>query len=367
MSAVTRRAPARRAPAWVAAAASLLLIAPVLAGCGQGATGRGVVLLPAGGGGGTAHAPAGCETGTPAGSPTCETVPPNVGFAQLSPDDWNLSKSSSAAGHLDMRLDGPGTLAVRGAFRKAPPCLESTCIAPSANTWVRAYPSVLYGLDQCQPKLSPPASSALRLPVRVASLPDDLIGTTAYTARTPHVTYDIAYDMWLNASGTRSPCKTDGTVEVMVWTDYDTRALPYGAFDAGAATIPFAANGHVDTGQRAWSVYVSNVDRNGQTVPWGGTVWVVLNRSHVVKDGTVSVDLSAALSTVGSVLQRDFGWTDFENRYWLDTVPFGIEFGPQDGMPYSDAPSDFSLHLSSYCLVFDTTLADAGCAQLSNS
>jgi hypothetical protein len=60
----------------------------------------------------------------------------------------------------------------------------------------------------------------------------------------------------------------------------------------GCVCVSRPANG-------AWSIYAENVFPGGRTQPWGGTIWLVLDDAHAVKQGTVSVDLSAALSAVG--------------------------------------------------------------------
>jgi hypothetical protein len=197
--------------------------------------------------------------------------------------------------------------------------------------------------------------------MRVSAIAPDLIGTTAYSSQTSRVTYDIAYDLWLNNSGTKRPCRTDGTVEVMVWTDYDQRALLPGSMQVGMASIPFADGGVIEDGKQAWSVYVSNVYQRGQTAPWGGTVWLVLSAADVVPRGTVSVDLSSVLSAVGALLQDNYGWSNFGKSYWLDSIPFGMEFGPQSGTLTGTGSSYFSLSVSSYCLDVGTTLSHAGC------
>ena len=200
--------------------------------------------------------------------------------------------------------------------------------------------------------------------MNVSAIPDDLIGTTAYDAQTPHVTHDVAYDMWLNSSATKAPCKTDGTLEVMVWTDYNDQALLPQSVPVGTASVPFKVNGLVNPGNSAWSIYVSNVFGAGHTVPWGGTVYFILNKADVVSKGTISVDLSTVLSEVGTLLQNNYGWHDFAKNYWLDTVPFGIEFGPESAAPYGAGSSYFSWSLSSYCLGVGTTPAQAGCGRL---
>ena len=291
----------------------------------------------------------------------CTASGPKLGVAQFNGDDWNLGTGSTNAGSLDMALDSAGALTVRGKLSSAPPCVESTCIAPSANTWVRGYPNVLYGINQCNADTSPPVSSRLRLPIEVDAIRPDLIGTTTYSARTPRVTYDVAYDMWLSSSDTTSPCQTDGTLEVMVWTDYDEQALLPASLKVATITVPYSVDGSVHSGNQQWSIYVNNVYGGGQTEPWGGTVFAVLNKGSVVRSGTVSVDLSLVLSQVGTLLQDRYGWKDFRQHYWLDTIPFGMEYGPQSGTITGAGSSYFSLRLSSYCLNVGSTLSAAAC------
>jgi len=66
-------------------------------------------------------------------------------------------------------------------------------------------------------------------------------------------------------------------------------------------------------------------------------------------------------SDVGSLLQKSYGWSNFRTTYWLDTIPFGIEYGPQDASLTGSGSSYFSLRLSSYCLGVGVTLAAATC------
>jgi hypothetical protein len=301
-----------------------------------------------------------CQLG-PSTPGACAPSGPDLGSAQLNADEWNLGAALEDPGSLTMSVSSQGSLTLQGKLPSAPPCTQSTCIAPSANTWVRGYPNVLYGINQCSANTSPPVSPSLKLPMRVSSIPSDLIGTTTYSSETPHITYDVAYDMWLNSSGTKTPCKKDGTLEVMVWTDYDQRALLPDSVKTGNASIPFKVNGILRPGNDAWSVFVSNVFTGGHTVPWGGTVWFILNKLNTVHTGTVSVDLSTVLSEVGTLLQNNYGWSNFQQNYWLDTVPFGMEFGPESATLTGTGSSYFSLHLSSYCLGVGTTISEATC------
>jgi hypothetical protein len=220
---------------------------------------------------------------------------------------------------------------------------------------------VLYGVNLCPTGASAPESRILSLPEKVSAIRPDLIGTTDYSEQAARITYDVAYDMWLNRSGTKRPCRTNGTLEVMVWTDYDERALLPGSMEVETASIPFAADRIVEPGRQAWSIYVSNVFQGGRTAPWGGSVWVVLNKADALSNGTVSVDLSSVLSVVGDLLQNNYGWRDFRSSYWLDSIPFGMEYGPQSGTLTGAGPSYFSLKLSTYCLDVGTTVGKTPC------
>jgi hypothetical protein len=278
----------------------------------------------------------------------------------LNGDEWNLGGGSTTPGSVRMSVKSPGGLVLQGKLPSAPPCTQSTCLAPSAYTWVRGYPDVLYGINQCHADTSPPESPRLPLPMRVGAIPPDLIGTTAYSSRTSHVIYDVAYDMWLNRSDTRRPCRTAGTIEVMVWTDYDDQALLPASEKVGTASIPFAVDGADRRGEHSWSIYVSDIGEGGHTAPWGGTIWFVPSKADVVSRGSVSVDLSSVFSSVDALLRNTYGWSDFEKNYWLDTVPFGIEYGPVGALTGA-GPSYFSMDLSSYCLAVDAEPSEAAC------
>ena len=334
---------------------------PLLGACGHSGAPRGVSLLPGSGRSGTAWDwTAACQTqaGTASG---CLASGPNLGSGQLDANLWNLGGGAATRGGVGMSVSSSGAWGVKGDLAAAPPCTVSTCVASSANTWVRGYPSVVYGINQCHAGASPPVSPALPLPASVQSIPSDLIGTTTYSSQTPQATYDIAYDMWLSTSGTKTPCQTNGTVEIMVWTDYDAKALLPAGMKVGDASVPFAVNGTTDPGDQAWSVYASNVFPGGRTAPWGGTVWLVLNPTRIVSQGKVSVDLSAALGSVGTLLHDNYGWRPFASTYWLDTIAFGMEFGPPSGDAYDAGAARFSLNLTSYCLGVQTQVSKPAC------
>jgi Glycosyl hydrolase family 12 len=297
----------------------------------------------------------------PATTAGCEHAGPVVGAAQLTGDGWNLGGSGNP-GSLDMSVSSRGAVTITAGFASAPPCTAATCLAPSAFTWVRGYPSVLYGINQCHADTSPPQSRLLPLPMRLASIGPRLIGVTAYSTNTARVTYDVAYDLWLHDTSTKRPCRSEGTLEIMVWTDYADRALLPGGMQVATASAPFAVDGVTRTGARAWSVYASNIDAAGRTAPWGGTLWFVLDRADTVSHGRVSVDLSAVLSAAELLLQDNYGWPRLGRRYWLDTASFGVEFGPANAGATDPGPARFSVQISAYCLDVQSTLATAACA-----
>jgi hypothetical protein len=358
---------ARRAPSprwrWCAkAAVAVLAVVLAPAGCSAAPDRTNVALLPDAGASGhvwlwTARCPFG-----PAASSGCGQAGPILGFAQLNGDEWNLGGAADA-GSVAMSVGSGGAVTIEGSLASAPPCTGPSCLASNAGTWVRGYPDVSYGINQCHADTSPPASPRLPFPMRVDSIPPHLIGVTAYSAQASQVTYDIAYDLWLHPTGTKRPCLSEGTLEIMVWTDYDRQALLPPSMEVWGATIPFAVDQAVRPGTGAWSVYASNIYADGRTAPWGGTLWFVLDRGDIVSDGLVSVDLSAVLSTAGRIVHDVYGWPDLGQHYWLDTAPFGVEFGPASGNPMDSGPSRFSVRISAYCLNVRSTLSQAACAQ----
>jgi hypothetical protein len=352
------RARPGRAVAVLAAVLTLLLAA-----CGSAAPAPsrpGVALLPHPAAGHHVwHWSARCPFG-PAGGESCGTAGPILGSAQLNGDAWNLG-GAATTGSLDMSAGAGGAVTIKATLASAPPCTAPGCIAPSAYTWVRGYPNVLYGINQCYAASSPPSSPRLPFPVRLDSIPSHLIGVTAYSAQTSQVTYDVAYDLWLHPSGTRQPCRSQGTLEIMVWTGYDARALLPASMQAGTASIPYAVDGVAHAGTQAWSVYASNIDRDGRTAPWGGTLWFVPGQASAVSHGRVSVDLSAVFSAAGLLLRDNYGWPELGQHYWLDTASFGVEFGPSSGNPLDPGPARFAAQISAYCLDVRSTVRDAAC------
>jgi hypothetical protein len=260
-----------------------------------------------------------------------------------------------------MSVGSGGAVTIEGHFAHAAPCTDSGCLAPSAFTWVRGYPNVLYGINQCDAGSSPSPSPRLPFPMRLDSIPPHLIGVTAYSAPTSQVTYDVTYDLWLHQTGTKRPCRSEGTLEILVWTDYDARALLPTSLEVGTASIPFAVDRRARPGSQAWSIYASNIYSDGRTAPWGGTLWFVPGQGDVVGHGRVSVELSAVLSAAGRLLHDNYGWAELGQHYWLDTASFGVEFGPASGSPTDSGPSRFSAQISAYCLDVRSTLLDAAC------
>lgn len=352
-----------RARARGTAAVAGLAIAVVLGGCGSATSAEhpGVTLLPDPVASGRAWTWTGRCPFAPGTGASCEAGAPVLRSAQLSGDEWNLGDPASA-GSLGMSVDSRGAITISGSFARTPPCTATSCLAPAAYTWVRGYPSVLYGINQCHASTSPPVSRRLPLPMRLASIPPHLIGVTAYSVRMSQATFDVAYDLWLHPTGTTQPCRSEGTLEIMVWTGYDQAALLPASMQVGTASIPFAVNGTARPGGQAWTVYASNVGPDGRTAPWGGTIWFVASREDIAGHGRVSVDLSAVLSAAGLLLRDRYGWPALAPHYWLDTAAFGVEYGPASGSPLDSGPSRFSAQISAYCLDPSSTLPNARCS-----
>jgi hypothetical protein len=342
-------------------AIAVLAVTLMLAGCGSAERPRpGVALLPTPGASSHIWRWTGKCPFTPAATERCTTAGPILGFAQLNGDAWNLGGPASA-GSLEMSMGSGGAVTIEGRFARTPPCTESGCVAPSAFTWVRGYPNVLYGINQCHAATSPSPSPRLPLPVRLDSIPPHLTGVTVYSTHTSQVTYDVTYDLWLHQTSTERPCLSEGTLEILVMTDYDARALLPASLLVGTASIPVAVDRVARPGSQAWSVYASNIYSDGRTAPWGGTLWFVPGRADATAHGRVSVDLSAVFSAAGRLLHDNYGWPALGSHYWLDTASFGVEFGPASGNPVDSGPSHFSAQISAYCLDVRTALLDARC------
>ena len=150
-----------RSPAAITKA--ILAVTLFLAACGSGDPPRpAVALLPTRGVSShvwqwTAHCPL-----APTARDGCARGGPTIGFAQLNADAWNLGGPPNA-GSLDMSVESSGGVRIDGHFARTAPCTDSACIAPRAFTWVRGYPHVLYGINQCYAGTSPPPSPRLRL------------------------------------------------------------------------------------------------------------------------------------------------------------------------------------------------------------
>ena len=348
-------------PRALAAVLAIACVATGLAACGDSTPSHPVIsLLPAAAKSGSWDWNGLCRLG-PKSATGCDAAGPVLDTAQLAGNEWNLGGQPRAGEAVNMSLNAAGALTVKSNLSDAPHCSAADCLTREGNTWVRGFPGVLYGVDQCHASTSPLPSPELQLPARVDSIPSDLIASTTYDAQASQVTYDVAYDLWLNASDTKTPCQKDGTVEVMVWTDYDAQALLPDSLRVGTASIPFAVNGVSKTGDQAWSVYVNNIYGKGRTVPWGGTVWLVLNNADKTSKAAVSVDLSSALKSVGTLLEHNYGWTSFASNYWLDTIAFGMEFGPGNADPYGAGPTPFSMNLSAYCLQVGASASSSAC------
>ena len=354
------RAAARRhwARSPAARVLALLAVAVLLASCGSAGPRAAVALLPHRGG----SSQLAVDRPVPAQPRSRGRLRPGRADPRrraANGDEWNLGGAADA-GALDMSVGSGGAVSIQGRFARTAPCTAAACLAPSAYTWVRGYPNVLYGINQCYASTSPPQSPRLRFPMRLDSIPSPLVGVTSYSAQTSQVTYDIAYDLWLHQTGTTQPCRSQGTLEIMVWTDYAARALLPASLQVGTVAIPYAVNGVTRPGTQAWAIYASNIDQDGRTASWGGTLWFVPSQAGTVSHGRVSVNLSAVFSAA-LLLQNNYGWPDLAQHYWLDTASFGVEFGPAGGDPMDSGPASFSAQISAYCLDVRSTLTDAAC------
>ena len=303
---------------------------------------------------------AACPLGPRTGA-HCQGAGPVLGRAQLNGDEWNLGVTKPAEGVVRMTMTPTGGLTVRGQLPVAPPCTAATCLAPSANTWVRAYTNVSYGKNPCRAATSPAGDPALRLPVKVSALPTDLVGTTSYVVagvadhlrhRVRHVAQPFGHPAALPHPRDRRGDGVDrlrppGAPSLAPGRDHE-HPLRRGRRRPSTGPTPGRPMSSTSTGPGG----------PHRTVPPSSSC---STPGDVVPAGTVSVDVTKALSEVGTLLERDYGWSDFASHYWLDTIPFGMEVGPVNAQPWGTGSTNFTLGLSSYCFGLNATVAHPKC------
>ena len=132
----------------------------------------------------------------------------------------------------------------------------------------------------------------------------------------------------------------------MVWTDYDAASLLPDAMKVGTATIPFAVERPRQARER------SVVGIRQQRLPertYGAMGRHGLARPRFgarrQKGRGARRPQRCARRRRHVCSEQNYGWRDFESNYWLDTIAFGMEFGPENADPYGDGPTHFSLDL----------------------
>jgi hypothetical protein len=196
-------------------------------------------------------------------------------------------------------------------------------------------------------------SPSLELPLPLSQVPD-LVGLTRYSAPGPGVTYDVSYDIWLGPSAQPVCPGQPGALEVMVWLDYsgDRALLP--VRPRPVAVLGYSVNGAVMTGSGVWRMYSTGVNHGGTT-----TIDLVLDKPEATPGDEVGVELSQALHVAGQLLKKYYNFDD--SSYWLNTIDFGLEFGPAAGSDAAAGSAYFSSKIGSYCLHVGVILATATC------
>jgi hypothetical protein len=243
----------------------------------------------------------------------CQGTDPVFGPVVLNGDLWNLG--SKASGSAVMKISSNGDLTTTAKF--------SSTRQVSTETWVLGFPNVSYGVSPQAASDSPKPSASLPLPMKITSLPADLIASSDYKlAGTSSVRYDLAYDTWLEPQR-RVVTPRRGTIELMVWTADGNGALPPGFREN--VSMSYAVNGV--TRSDPWGVYIVNGDQVHAT---NTTVYLILTKP--ISDGKVSVDFTRAFRHMEEELKKydPRHWSSFSN-YYLDTIPLGSEFGRLPG------------------------------------
>jgi hypothetical protein len=267
----------------------------------------------------------------PIASRGCEGGDPIFGPVVLNGDLWNLG--SKGSGSAAMKISSNGDLTTTAKFSSTPEV--------STQTWVLGFPNVSYGISPQAATDSPKPSASLPLPMKISSLPTDLIASSDYKLTgTSSVRYDLAYDTWLEPQH-QVVTPRRGTIELMVWTADGNGALPPGFREN--VSMSYAVNGVTRTDP--WGVYIVNGDQAQAT---NTTVYLILTKP--ITDGKVSVDFTRALRHMEAALKKynPKHWSSFSN-YYLDTIPLGSEFGHVPGKstvgPYTWDLYDYKLEM----------------------
>ena len=272
-----------------------------------------------------------------------------LGRAQLNGDEWNLGVTTPAEGDVRMSMTPTGGLTVRGELPVAPPCTAATCLAPSANTWVhectpmsrtartRAGPPPRRRATQpCvsrsrSARSRPTWSEPPRTPRRCRRPPTTSPTTCGSTppARNPPAE---------RKGRSRSCCGPITT---------GRRSFPRPRWQPPASPMPWMALSV--TARTPGRPMSSTFTGRECTSPYGGTVFLVLDAGDVVPAGTVSVDVTKALSAVGSLLAQDYGWRISPPATGWTPCLLAWRWDLRT-QPWGTGSTDFTLRLASYCL-----------------
>jgi len=173
------------------------------------------------------------------------------GCCTLSPVGGGASK----CGTLD-RIDNAGNYSIQNDVYNAmggSECITATaggnCVGFTATPMLNvtgntpgSYPSVIYGWHYGAFYGSYSAAKAIS---SIGSIPS----SWQYTVPGSGVKYDVAYDIWANQSGGNPSQPDANTLELMIWLDYTSDAVPAGAATGQTTTI---------AGQ-TWQIYTGMV------------------------------------------------------------------------------------------------------------
>ena len=211
-------------------------------------------------------------------------------------------------------------------------------MAPSAFTWVRGYPNVLYGINQCYAGTSPSTSPRLPLPMRAGLDP------APPDRRDRLFRPDVAGHLRRYLRPVAAPERHKAAVQVAghardTGLDRLRRSRAAAGRHAGRdGEHPLGRRPGRPPGLAAWSIYASNIYTDGRTAPWGGTLWFVPppGRRRRPRPSERRPERSARGGRL--LLHDNYGWPELGQHYWLDTASFGVEFGPPSGVPTGRRP-----------------------------
>ena len=203
----------------------------------------------------------------------------------------------------------------------------------------------LYGIDQCNAKTSPPPSSELQLPIRVGAIPADLVGRTAYDAQAceGHLRRRlrlVAQRVGYERRHARPTAPRGHGLDRLRRRRPSARHL-----EGRDGHDPLFRERGVQVRQPSVVGLRQQRLRRRADGPVGRDGLAGPGSAHIVRARARCASTSAPRSppSASSCSSTTTDGATFASSYWLDTIAFGMEYGPKDANPYGDGTGQFLL------------------------